>query len=406
MASASVGLSMAIISIAKLLLFVLATFTLLLHKPSSTRFSTILKSRTVFWILLAISTFSASLFWTVAPEADALGSLAKYGKLLSIILVMMLIRDRREALCALAAFALAQLFLVTSAWLLFVHLPIPWATSNMALQENAVFSSYLDQGIMAAVFGAICWHLRGLAPGRWGCWAAIFISAFSLLNAVFVLNGRSGHVVAIAVVSLAIMWALPKKFRIGVLAMPLVLFAVLVASSHKVRDRVTQVVSEVGTYSSQPKVQTSSGIRLKLWGTALDSIANRPVVGSGVGSWSTEYNRIQRQKNPSHTDIQGNGNPHQEYLQWGVQLGLPGIALLLALMFAILRDSQSMDVPSSRALQTVVLALAVACLFNSSLYDALIGDFFCVLIGLLMAWGLHSGPKEMDARLVNESTMS
>jgi hypothetical protein len=32
----------------------------------------------------------------------------------------------------------------------------------------------------------------------------------------------------------------------------------------------------------------------------------------------------------------------------------------------------------------------VACLFNSALYDDLMGDFFCVSLGLLMALGARS----------------
>jgi len=37
----------------------------------------------------------------------------------------------------------------------------------------------------------------------------------------------------------------------------------------------------------------------------------------------------------------------------------------------------------------------VACLFNSSLYDALIGDFFVVTMGLLLALGLRNGPTRL-----------
>jgi hypothetical protein len=33
--------------------------------------------------------------------------------------------------------------------------------------------------------------------------------------------------------------------------------------------------------------------------------------------------------------------------------------------------------------------MAVACLFNSALYDDLMGDYFCVVLGLLMALGAH-----------------
>jgi O-antigen ligase len=63
-------------------------------------------------------------------------------------------------------------------------------------------------------------------------------------------------------------------------------------------------------------------------------------------------------------------------------------------MLAVLWDTLGMEKPYARAAQSAVLALAIACLFNSSIYDALIGDFFCVLIGLLLALGLHknAGP--------------
>ena len=74
---------------------------------------------------------------------------------------------------------------------------------------------------------------------------------------------------------------------------------------------------------------------------------------------------------------------------WGVQLGVPGIVLLLALMMSILKDTLAMETQTARAAQSALAALAVACLFNSSLYDAQIGDFFCVVLGLLLALGLH-----------------
>ena len=346
-------------------------------------------------VLITLCAFALSLLWTIAPDADAWGSVAKYGKLLVVVLLMALIRDRREALYALSWFVLAQFFLVFSSWALFLHLPVPWATSNMALKEYAVFSSYLDQGIMGAVLAAICWHLRNLVPGRFGRHIAIAAAVLTLLNVLFVLSGRSGHVVAIAMLSLAIMWQLPTRLRALVLLLPFLLATALFLSSAKVRERLTMVKNEVQSYSSQHKSDTSSGIRLELWREAIAIIADHPFAGLGVGSWSTEYNRLELKKNPAQRPIDGNGNPHQEYLQWGVQLGLPGIALLLGLFASVFLDTRHMEPAVARAAQSTLAALMVACLFNSSLYDALIGDFFCVTLGLLLALGIYPklGPK-------------
>lgn len=389
---------MGIVSTAKLLLLLCAVAVILTNRSQSGR-RTEVAAATPIAVLLALAAFAISLAWTVAPPADALGSLGKYGKLLVIPVLMLLVRTRSEALCALAAFAVGQLFLVLSSWLLFMQVPLAWATSNMASHEYAVFSSYLDQGIMAAVFAAVCWHLRYLAPGRYGRTFAIGVAVIAMSNALFVLSGRSGHVVAIALLSLAIMWELPGRWRPAVVLLPFLIAAALFFASDKVRDRLTMVKTEVQAFSSQEQSLTSSGIRLSLWLKAVQLLAERPVTGAGIGSWSTEYNRLQRIQNPAHVNIQGNGNPHQEYLHWGVQLGMPGVLLLLAVFLAVLRDTLRFEKQTARAAQSALVGLCVACLFNSSLYDALIGDFFCVTLGVLLALGAHPGRRQQSTPL-------
>ena len=378
---------MVFISISKLLLIVLGTGVLIFSRRFPTPDRQLKGMGTPIAILLVLLAFAFSLFWTVAPQADALGSWVKYGKLMMTLLLVILIRDRREAMYALSAFAAAQVFLLGSSWMLFVHLPVPWATSRMALTEYAVFSSYLDQGIMSAVFAALCWHLRDVFPGRFGRSLAIIVAFAAVANILFVLMGRTAHVVSIVLISVAIMWELPKKYRPFMVLLPFLLAVGLFFTSSKVRDRMTLVQTEVLAYSTQRTADTSSGIRLDLWNTAVQSISEHPLGGSGIGSWSTQFNRLQHEKNPAHVDIDGNGNPHQEFLLWGVQLGIPGILIFIALLFSIWRDTLKFPTPYARATQSTLIALAVACLFNSSLYDAQIGDFFCILIGLLLALG-------------------
>ncbi len=378
---------MVLISISKLLVIVLGAGFLIFSRRFQASGRLLNGMSTPTAIVLILGVFALSLFWTVAPQEDALGSLVKYGKLLMVVLLVLLIRNRREAIWALGAFAIAQTFLLASSWMLFAHLPVPWATSHMALTEYAVFSSYLDQGIISSVFAALCWHLRDLAPGRFGRKLAIFLAFAGFANVFFILMGRTAHVVSVALISLAIMWELPKKYRPVIFMLPFLIAAGLFFASDKIRDRMTLVQTEVSAYSAQKTANTSSGIRLDLWNTAVQAIGEHPLSGSGVGSWSTQFNRLQHEKNPAHIDIAGNGNPHQEYLLWGVQLGVPGILLFMALLVAFWRDSLKLPRPYARATQSTLAALTVACLFNSSLYDAQIGDFFCILLGLLLALG-------------------
>ena len=393
--AASVGLPIGFLSLAKFTLFI-GTLIILLRsfEPLASSAVTVVgKPLTVMLIFVILATFAASMAWTSGSQVEASNSLSKYGKLLIIPIFCVLIRSRKEALYALACFCVAQLFLVISAWMLFIKMPVPWALSQFSLSHNVVFSSYLDESLMSAVFAAVSWHLRDLIPGKYGRYFAIAAMLLALGHVFFLLQGRSAHVVAILLMTLAITWQLPRKYRIVVVVVPFFLVTLLYLSSPKVQTRLDSLKKEVQTFSFKRGVDVnssnSSGIRLHFWHRAVQSISENPVVGSGAGSWSNEFNRLERIDNSAHPDIQPLGNPHQEYLLWGVQLGVPGILLLLALMISIMKDTLAMDTQTARATQSSLLALAVACLFNSSLYDAQIGDFFCVILGLLLALGLH-----------------
>jgi len=404
--AASVGLSMAWISIGKLVLFVAGTAILLWHRyclrgqPDQGRWH--IPQHTARAISVALLAFGLSLFWTTAQSAESLGSINKYGKLLTILLLPMLLRSRQEVIQAITVFVVLQAVLAISSWLLFFGIPVPWATSKSALWEFSVFSTYLDQSIMSAVTAAVCWHLRALAPTRYGKYGAIAIAVICISNVFFALIGRSGHIVAVVLLSLALMWELPRRFRWVLLVLPVLLLTAAFALSPKVQLRVMQVKTEVQAFSfakGESVVSgTSSGIRLHFWHRAVQSISESPLLGSGVGSWSNEYNRLETQQNPTSFRIGERGNPHQEYLLWGVQLGIPGILLFLTFLAAVFKDTLGADQASARAAQSVLAALAVACFFNSSIYDALIGDFFCVALGLMLALTLHTSTSLSGTR--------
>jgi O-antigen ligase len=392
LAAASVGLSLAIISISKVLLVLAVLPVLLFCRRLPANGAALRKMWAPLFATLAVFVFALSILWTSAPLDQALGALGKYGKFLVIPALLVLIRTRQEAFYALVFFLGAQAFLMISSWLLYFQIPIPWATSKMARDYFAVFSSYLDQGIMSAVLAAICWHLRLLVPDRRWFYAAIALSLLALGNVFIVFMGRTGYLVGVAVVSLAIFWALPRHYRLASLLVPPLLLLIVFSSSEKIAKRLSAVQIEVSEYSVKPEFRTSSGVRLSLWKTSVEAIAQKPLIGAGAGSWLTEYNRIERLKNPVHQDLGPNshGNPHQEFLLWGVQLGVGGILLLFAFLGAVLLDLRKMDRSVAWACQSVLLALVVSCLSNSSLYDAYIGDFFCVSLGVLLAYGFYS----------------
>lgn len=342
-------------------------------------------------ILLALVVMAASTLWSTGSVNEVLLAVTKHGKLILIPVLLYLIRSRREARIALTFFVGGQVSLLMSTWLLFAGIPIPWAISKEAGFSYAVFSSYLDQSIMTAVLAAVCWHMRIHATTRYRTLLSLTVSGLALACVFFIFQGRTGHLVAVMLVTLALLWEMPRRFRVGMVAIPFVLLLVLAATSGKVSQGLMEIGSSIESFNNVGDISTSSGTRLNLWHRSLQSIAENPWRGTGVGSWNQEFNRLEARHAPA-SFVRITGNPHQEYLLWGVELGMLGIALLCTVLLALYRDSLRLEQSARRATQSILAALALACLFNSALYDALIGDFFCVALALVLAFGVHATP--------------
>jgi O-antigen ligase len=194
------------------------------------------------------------------------------------------------------------------------------------------------------------------------------------------------------------MWKIPKKWRVPILILtPTAIGIVMFVGSVKFQSKVTQIVNESHNYSAQGDNTSSSGFRLHAWRRSLQAIEEQPIIGHGVGSWTQSVKRIEGDDASKVFGRSSSSNPHQEFLLWGVELGVGGTLMLLMLIATLVCDALRFEEPVKRALLSVLAVMTVACLFNSSLYDALIGDFFCVTLGLLLALGLRG--KHMGSSL-------
>lgn len=388
----SVSLPMAWISLGKVLLFVSCLVYLLAKLGDQNRVEVFPQLWSARTILMTMLFFALSLTWSSAATDIALQALVKHSKVIEIVMLILLIRTEREARTAMAIFLIGQAFFLFSSWLMVAGVPVPWATSKWASLPQlkyVVYSTYLDQSIIFATVAAVFWHLRSIWPKSQI--PAVVLAALALLNTLMLLDGRTGYVVALTMLTLAIMWAMPRRVRlVTVLIAPAIILAGAYIGSAKVSKRLSEMVSESQSYASQSVSESSSGFRLNAWRRSLQAMGEAPLLGHGVGSWTMTVKRLE---GSTARAVFGDGptsNPHQEYLLWGVELGIGGILLLLLFFASVLRDSFDFAPPIQRATLSVLAAAAVACLFNSSLYDALVGDFFCITLGLLMALGVQT----------------
>lgn len=386
----TVSLPMAWISLGKLVLFVTGLVYLGARVMKANNDDSPNRLWTVKVILLIVAAFGTSLLFTDAPADIALQAFVKHSKLLAIVLFIVLIRTPKEAALVLWIFLVSQAFFIVTSWAMAAGVPIAWATRlDVPQYRYVVFSTYLDQTLIFAGTAAVFWHMRAQLGRYPWVWATLALAA--LVNNVFLQEGRTGYIASLVVLSLAIMWAVPQRLRLPTLVLaPLFLMAALYMGSSPVQKRVSLAIYEMQTYSATGTGQaSSSGFRLQAWKRSVQAIAEEPVFGHGVGAWTTTVRRLEGERADEYFGTNLGSNAHQEYLMWGVELGVMGVLLFIGFIVAVIRDALTFSRPTSRATISVAAVIAVVCLFNASMYDALIGDYFCVTLGVLMAVGLR-----------------
>ena len=336
-------------------------------------------------ILATVVYMAMSVAWSSVDAASAWISWTRHARLLTIPILVYLVRNVAEGHAVLRAFAYAQLFVAISSLMLVLGLPVPWALAVGQFNPYTVFGSYLEQSISQAVLVGILWFQRDTIFGPHGRWAAMAAAAATLVLTLGFMQGRSGHLVAVGVVTLVCLYALPKKYKWAMVVVPFLVVALMLAGSSNFRSRLLEVNSEVSAYTQSAAKVTSSGDRLEYWRASVLAFTDKPLLGYGAGSWNHEYRRIEGVKptiNTANPD-----NPHQLFLLWAVEGGTVGMALLCAVFWVVFLHSRQLKRPDALTQQAILLSLAISGMFNSMIYGIGMGDFFCIAIGLLMSMG-------------------
>lgn len=353
------------------------------HRPE---LQTLSLARFVPWL---IPLMYVSLLWTSADLETACQSLVKHGKLVFMLIPAVLIRNPAEARTALQVFAAGQIILLSSSWLVFFGVPLPWVIYTGG--KNAVFSTYLDQSMILATSAAVFWHLRN--TGIWPRALAWLCVVAAVANVMFLLEGRTGYVLVVGLAGLAFAWACPPRWRKPLYGLTAVLVLVSVGLAYLYAQRAPDPHDpQARTFIEPGRTLSSDAWRLNAWRRSLQAIEQTPVLGTGVGSWKSAIQPFVEAHFEENFGTSPISNPHQEYLLWMVEFGALGCIALLASLLLAARDARHFDPEVARALWSLLAACAVAGMFNSVLYDDSIGDFFCIGAGLLLALGMH-GPK-------------
>jgi O-antigen ligase len=204
-------------------------------------------------------------------------------------------------------------------------------------------------------------------------------SLFALVMFTLCLSLSAFLFVAILVAAIVLRWIRnrygKKVFRTFLLLTPIIisLFLVLMPG---LRHDVRYTYSTVQKYMQDPKgflsgktgYKTGNEVRLVMWTVTLEEIAKHPL-GVGTGNVDAhlchrlkQYGQLDLAKQDEHDAIQY--NPHNQFLQTGLEIGLFGLIVLLLFIGQTWRRAR---IYKNYLLMAVVASLVVNSLFESML---------------------------------------
>lgn len=275
--------------------------------------------------------------------------------------------------------------------------------------------NYIDQGqeFSLCVAGGLWWLHRAIKARDYKPAALIaVVLILFLLNLAFVVASRTALLmVPIFIVAFGIIH-LGRKAAVASMIALVVAAMLFWTASPYLRARISSISNEVISYFGECSPITSMGERLLFWHRAIVFIGEAPVLGHGTGTVHHLFaadakvrNETLRQRGALEKASKARicigdvgyeiGNPHQQILSVGMQTGLIGIVLLLAVWFVHLRwflpaASAAAWLGFAMVFQNIVTSLA-----NSHLFDFTPGWIYVIGVGL--AGGLLMQEKKVAA---------
>jgi O-antigen ligase len=249
----------------------------------------------------------------------------------------------------------------------------------MSPDNAVVFTSTIEQPIMSTLMMVVVWYFRDQWPvphRRLAVWA---VMALTSANVLLVVTGRTGQM-ALLLAWVFILWGvLPRRYQWSVLLFPVVVALGVGLGSERMQQRWLKAQWDVMALQQGPlQIENSLGFRLDAWQKSVHAMADKPMVGHGVGGWHQAY-VAQGGTIPNATD------PHQQFLLWAVESGWVGLALFLGFLIFLWRNAQALPLDARWCLRCVVAIEVLTGLVNTTLLGAGIGEFFLLLWSALLA---------------------
>jgi O-antigen ligase len=239
----------------------------------------------------------------------------------------------------------------------------------------------IGASILLCMFVAILVASALSSSGR-SRWLLLLVALVVMVILVETLSKRTGIVACIlALVCVTLhLWRKYKwRWALAVVALALSC-ALLWITSPGLQAQFVQGIREVKEGLSGIVKVESWNVRIQMVKHTLDMMAERPLLGWGIGAWNNQW----QARVPF--EIAGFNMPHNDFLWMGAQAGWPGAVLWLALMLSGLGLAWKTQGWKGAAATACILIACFSALVNNGTRDATIGLPILLVTGLLISF--------------------
>ncbi|MCX5933988.1 MAG: O-antigen ligase family protein, partial [Pseudanabaena sp. LacPavin_0818_WC45_MAG_42_6] len=336
--------------------------------------------------LILLGLYCLGTLYASAVLPEKMVYLGKYSKLLLIPLIIGLVDSDAMRRYCIQAFLLGIFLLLFISYGKWLHLlPMSLGLHDFGIDHGYIaFKNRIAHSVLVS-FGMYIMLLKAFQKAKTIHYGWLISSFLAFFNILYLVNGRTGQVIALVLV----IFFIARKFsRKAALCAVIFLVSIVYFKndfSFLLPERMIATSQELKEHQSDKNL-TSAGIRMEMYKNMSALILESPWVGYGTGSIKETYKKYVATQNTLLTEV---SNPHNQYLFTLFDLGLLGFFVLLYFFYqcwSVSQKSKKIDgILAVDYMEGLLLVMMIGCLFNSLLLDATEGKFFCFMTGIILS---------------------
>jgi O-antigen ligase len=336
--------------------------------------------------LLAIIAFGA--IYSTGSTTEIQFQLHKYAKLLFVFPALSLMHEQLWCDRGIKAFCLAMFLTLLLSLASATASAFNLGRLGFGSGDNYfVFKDHIAQNLMMSFFVLIL-AVGGRFEKIVGKKYIFYLLALAgVIDIMFFVHGRTGYISLTLNAVIFLIFVDDFKKLTLTLILFLAIAVVTIQFSSGFRSRFDQAVSE---YQARDRKElTSVGQRLEYIEKGLLLISERPLQGFGTGSYRKEFCRVAES---DEWCAVGGAHPHNQFIAFGVQLGLVGVFAYLLFLGACVKQAIC-SAPREKILGLgLVATLVTDSMFHAPLFLVSEAAFFMLMLSLFM--GLNSADEK------------